>query len=118
MKGDMSMKKVEAIIRPEKLEDIKLALEGIGCIGMTVTDVRGRGIQGGIEKQWRGISYKVDLLPKIKICIVTKEEMVQKIIDTIVESAQTGEEGDGKIFVIPIEDVVRIRTKESGRSAL
>jgi nitrogen regulatory protein P-II 1 len=112
------MKKIEAIIRPEKLEDVKHALEDIGCIGMTVIEVKGRGSQGGIERQWRGRSYKVDLLPKVKISIVVRDEDVEPVIDTIVANAATGEVGDGKIFVSPVEEVIRVRTGDRGPSAL
>jgi len=112
------MKKIEAIIRPEKLEDVKRSLEEMGCLGMTVYEVKGRGAQGGIERQWRGRHYKVDLLPKIKVCIVVKEKYVQKVIDSILESARTGEIGDGKIFVYPIEKVIRVRTKETDYNAI
>ncbi len=112
------MKKIEAIIRPEKLEDVKHALEDIGCIGMTVIEVRGRGSQGGIERQWRGRSYKVDLLPKVKVTVVVKDKYVDKVVDTIVLSARTGEIGDGKIFVSPMDDVIRVRTKERSNEAV
>jgi nitrogen regulatory protein P-II 1 len=112
------MKKIEAIIRPEKLEDVKHALEDIGCIGMTVIEVKGRGSQGGIERQWRGRPYKVDLLPKVKLTIVVKEKYVSKVVDTIVSSARTGEIGDGKIFVSPVDDVIRVRTKERSDEAV
>ena len=112
------MKKIEAIIRPEKLEDVKHALEDIGCIGMTVIEVKGRGSQGGIERQWRGRPYKVDLLPKVKISIVVRDEDVEPVIDTIVANAATGEVGDGKIFVSPVEEVIRVRTGDRGPSAL
>lgn len=112
------MKKIEAIIRPEKLEDVKSALEEIGCIGMTVYEVKGRGSQGGIERQWRGRPYKVDLLPKIKICLAVKEKYAKKVIDTILDSARTGEIGDGKIFVTPLEKVIRVRTREEDYDAI
>lgn len=106
------MKKIEAVIRPERLDHVKGALEEIGCLGMTVTEVRGRGSQGGIERQWRGRKYRVDLLPKIKLCIVIEEEEVRHVVDTILESAYTGEIGDGKIFISSVEQVIRVRTKE------
>jgi nitrogen regulatory protein P-II 1 len=112
------MRKIEAIIRPEKLEDVKRALEEIGCIGMTVYEVRGRGSQGGIERQWRGRTYKVDLLPKIKINIVVKERQVKRVVDAIVESAKTGDIGDGKIFIYPVEHVIRVRTGEIDYDAI
>jgi nitrogen regulatory protein P-II 1 len=112
------MKKIEAIIRPEKYDDVKLALSEQGVIGMTVIEVKGRGSQGGIERQWRGRSYKVDLLPKVKISIVVRDEDVEPVIDTIVANAATGEVGDGKIFVSPVEEVIRVRTGDRGPSAL
>jgi nitrogen regulatory protein P-II 1 len=112
------MKKVEAIIRPERLDAVKHALEEIGCIGMTVSEVRGRGRQRGVVHQWRGREYRVDLLPKVKLEIVLGDEMVEKVIQTIVESARTGSIGDGKIFVVPVEEVVRVRTGERGEAAV
>jgi len=112
------MKKIEAIIRPEKLEDVKRALEDIGCVGMTVSEVKGRGAQGGIERQWRGRTYKVDLLPKIKIDLVVKEREAKKVVDTIVESAKTGDIGDGKIFISPVEKVIKVRTGEVDYEAI
>ena len=112
------MKKIEAIIRPEKLEDVKRAPEEMGCVGMTVSEVKGRGAQGGIERQWRGRTYKVDLLPKIKISLIIKEKNAKKVIDTIVESAKTGDIGDGKIFVYPVESVIRVRTGEVDYDAI
>jgi nitrogen regulatory protein P-II 1 len=112
------MKKIEAIIRPEKLDDVKLALEDIGCIGMTVSEVKGRGRQKGIVHQWRGREYRVDLLPKVKLEIVVSDDMVDKVVETIVETARTGNVGDGKIFVLPIEDVIRVRTGERGEAAV
>lgn len=112
------MKKIEAIIRPEKLDEVKLALEDIGCIGMTVSEVKGRGRQKGIVHQWRGREYRVDLLPKVKLEIVVSDDMVDKVVETIVETARTGNVGDGKIFVLPIEDVIRVRTGERGEAAV
>jgi Amt family ammonium transporter len=111
------MKKIEAIIRPEKFNDVKIALEDMGIIGMTVIEVKGRGIQGGVERQWRGRPYKVDLLPKVTLFIVVNDDVVQGVVDTIVANAQTGEIGDGKIFISPVEEVVRVRTGERGTSA-
>lgn len=115
--GD-SMKKVEAIIRPERLDIVKNSLTDAGYVGMTVSEVKGRGIQGGIVERYRGREYTVDLLPKIKIELVVKEEDVEKIIDIICENAKTGNQGDGKVFIIPVEEVVRVRTKERGRGAI
>jgi len=106
------MKMVVAIIRPEKLEDVKKALEEKGFIAMTVTEVKGRGEQKGIKLQFRGRTMEVDLLQKVKIEMVVKDEDVDAVIDTIVKSARTGRYGDGKIFVLPIEKSVRIRTGE------
>jgi nitrogen regulatory protein P-II 1 len=107
------MKKIEAIIRPEKLEDVKMALEEKGYIPMTVTEVRGRGEQKGITLQYRGSYMEIDLLSKIKIEIVTEKEFVEDIIQTIVEAAWTGNYGDGRIFVIPVERDIRIRTAKA-----
>ena len=112
------MKKILAIIRPDKLEEVKQALEEIGCHGLTVKEVRGRGRQLGITESYRGHDYKVDLLPKTEIEIVVKEEDLDKIIDTIIKTAQTGDIGDGKIFISPVDDVIRIRTGERGEKAI
>jgi nitrogen regulatory protein P-II 1 len=112
------MKKIEAIIRPSKLEDVKNALLKAGCKGLTVSEVKGRGVQGGIVERYRGREYTIDLLPKVKIEIVVDDANVEKIIDIICENAKTGEFGDGKIFVIPVEEVVRVRTGERGKDAL
>jgi nitrogen regulatory protein P-II 1 len=112
------MKKIEAIIRPEKLNQVKAALESIDVKGVTVHDVRGRGEQRGIELVNRAGKYRVDLLPKTLLEIVAPDKEVQKIIDTIVTAARTGEPGDGKIFVSPMERCVRIRTGEEDGKAL
>jgi nitrogen regulatory protein P-II 1 len=112
------MKKILAIIRPDKLEEVKQALEDIGCNGLTIKEVRGRGIQLGITESYRGHDYKVDLLPKTEIEIVTSEEELDKIVDTIVTTAQTGDIGDGKIFISPVDEVIRIRTGERGEKAI
>ncbi len=112
------MKKVEAIIRPEKLEDVKKALEEIGCYGMTISEVKGRGRQKGVAYQWRGREYRIDLLPKLKLEIVVPNEMVESVVNKILESARTGNVGDGKIFIVPIEEVVRVRTGERGEGAV
>ena len=112
------MKKIIAIIRPNKLEDVKQALEEIGCHGLTIKDVKGRGRQLGITESYRGQDYNVDLLPKTEIEIVTKDEEVEDIIKSIVETGKTGNIGDGKIFISNVEDVVRIRTGERGDKAI
>lgn len=106
------MKKIEAIIKPEKLQDVKDALFKENINGITITEVKGRGEQGGITLEWRVGEYKVDFLPKIKLEIITEDEKVKKIVDVICNKARTGEIGDGKIFVYPIESVVKIRTGE------
>jgi len=106
------MKMVLAIIRPEKLEDVKKALEEKGFVAMTVNEVKGRGEQKGITLQFRGRTMEVDLLPKIEIFLVVKDENVDAVVETIVNSARTGRYGDGKIFVIPVEKSIRIRTGE------
>jgi len=112
------MKKVEAIVRPEKLEDVKEALVNLGHAGLTVTEVKGHGIQKGITQHWRGQEYSIDLLPKISIIAVVHDHEVQEVIDSIVAAARTDRIGDGKIFVSTIEQAIRIRTGESGPDAL
>jgi nitrogen regulatory protein P-II 1 len=111
-------KKIEAIIREEALDAVKDALKAVGIVGMNVIEVRGHGRQGGIELSWRGTSYRMDLIPKIQINIVLSDHNVEKTIATIVQAAQTGKEGDGIIFVYPVDDVIRIRTGERGHDAL
>ena len=111
-------KKIEAIFREEKLIAVKEALSEIGIIGMNVMEVRGHGRQGGIELAGRIGTYKVDLLPRVQLNIILSDHNVQKTIETIQEAAQTGNIGDGLIFVYPVEDVIRIRTGERGREAL
>ena len=105
-------------MRPEKLEDVKQALEDIGCNGMTVRDVKGRGRQLGITESYRGHDYKVDLLPKVEIEIIAKDEDTDNIVDTIIKTAQTGCIGDGKVFISQVEEVIRIRTGERGDKAI
>lgn len=112
------MKKIEAIIKPFKLDDVKEALQDMGLEGLTVTEVRGFGRQKGHTELYRGAEYVVDFLPKVKLEIVVADERVNDTVDTIVRVAQTGRIGDGKIFVSPIEDVIRIRTGERGPNAL
>jgi nitrogen regulatory protein P-II 1 len=112
------MKKIEVIIKPFKLEDVKDALVEIGITGMSVYDVKGYGRQQGHSELYRGAEYVVDFLPKIKIDIVVKDEMVESTISAIVNSAKTGKIGDGKIFVSSLDEVVRIRTEERGTEAV
>jgi nitrogen regulatory protein P-II 1 len=112
------MKRILAIIRPDKLEVVKQALEEIGCHGLTIKEVRGRGRQLGITESYRGHDYKVDLLSKIEIEIVTIEVHLEKIVQTIVDTAKTGDIGDGKIFISPVDEVIRIRTGERGDKAI
>jgi len=112
------MKKIEAIIREEKLEPVKKALEDIGYFGMTISEVSGRGRQGGIKLQWRVGEYRVDLLPKLKVEVVVMDEDVAPALSAIIRSARTGEIGDGKVFIIPVDDAVRIRTGDSGENAV
>ncbi|MEZ5334082.1 MAG: P-II family nitrogen regulator [Methanolobus sp.] len=112
------MMKIEAIIRPTKIHEVKDALEEAGFESVTVTDVKGRGKQKGVMQQWRGRKYCVDLLPKIKMEMVVKEEDVDKVVDIIVKTAETGSIGDGKIFISPISKIIRIRTGETDGDAL
>lgn len=112
------MKKIEAIIRPFKLDEVKETLIEIGIAGITVSEVKGFGRQKGHTEMYRGSEYQIDFLPKIKIEVVVTDQMLDRAIDAIVDTAQTGQVGDGKIFVTEIVDVVRIRTKESGEQAL
>ena len=112
------MKKIEAIIQPFRLEPVKEALHAISVQGMTVTEVKGFGRQKGIREVYRGMDYQVDFLPKVKLEIVTSDDRVQAIIDTIVDKARTGRIGDGKIFVSDVGEILRIRTGESGESAI
>ena len=112
------MKKIEVIIKPFKLEDVKVALVEVGITGMSVYDVKGYGRQQGHSELYRGAEYVVDFLPKIKIDIVVKDEMVELVINAIVNSAKTGKIGDGKIFVSSLDEVVRIRTEERGSEAV
>jgi len=112
------MKKIEAIIQPFKLEPVKEALHSLSVQGMTVTEVKGFGRQKGIREVYRGMEYQVDFLPKVKIEIVAPADKVKIIVDTIVEKARTGRIGDGKIFVYPVAEVIRIRTGETGESAV
>jgi len=112
------MKKIEAIIKPFKLDDVKEALTEIGVIGMTVTEVRGFGRQKGHTELYRGSEYTVDFLPKVKIEVVVGDGMVDKVVSVIVGAAKTGKIGDGKVFVLPVEHAIRIRTEEIGEKAV
>ncbi len=112
------MRKVEAIIKPFKLDEVKEALHDIGIQGMTVTEVKGFGRQKGHTELYRGAEYVVDFLPKIKIEIAVPDDMADKVVQAVVGAANTGRIGDGKIFVLPMEEVIRIRTGERGQDAL
>jgi len=112
------MKKVEAIIKPFKLEEVKEALAAVGIEGMTVSEVKGFGRQKGHTEIYRGSEYTVDFLPKIKIEVVLDDGVVESAVDAIVKAAKTGKIGDGKVFVSPIENAVRIRTEETGEKAV
>jgi nitrogen regulatory protein P-II 1 len=112
------MKLVTAIVKPFMLEDIKAALEQIGVLGMTVSEVQGYGRQRGHTEVYRGAEYSVDFVPKIRLEVVVDEEQVEKTIDTVIQAARTGKIGDGKVWVTPVETVVRVRTGERGLDAL
>lgn len=112
------MKKIEAIIKPFKLDEVKEALQSVGIHGITISEVKGFGRQKGHTELYRGAEYVVDFLPKVKVEVVVPDELVQQVVDTILKSAETGRIGDGKIFVLPIEEVIRIRTGEKGPDAL
>jgi nitrogen regulatory protein P-II 1 len=112
------MKKIEAVIKPFKLDEVKQALSEIGITGMTVTEVKGHGRQKGHKEIYRGAEYQVDFLPKTKIEIIVDQSMVDSVVKKILESARTGKIGDGKIFVMPVEEVIRVRTGETGKDAI
>ena len=112
------MRKIEAVIKPHKLEEVKNALNGIGIKGMTVTEVKGYGRQKGHKEIYRGAEYQVDFMPKIKIEIVIEKDQADRVVEAIVKAAGTGKIGDGKIFILPVEEVVRIRTGEQGPEAI
>jgi nitrogen regulatory protein P-II 1 len=112
------MKKIEAIIRPEKLEAVKDALGTIGILGMTVSQVSGRGRQNGMALQWRAGEYRVDFLPKIKIEVVLSDDECQPAVDSICRAAKTGSEGDGMIFILPVESALRVRTSDTGEACV
>ena len=112
------MKKVEAVIRPHLLDAVKTALQDVGIVGMTVTEVKGFGRQKGHTETYRGSEYKVDFLPKVKVEVVIPDEIVEKVIEAVLKAAKTGKFGDGKVFVSNLEEAVRIRTGERGEDAL
>ncbi|MGA3198801.1 MAG: P-II family nitrogen regulator [Halobacteriota archaeon] len=112
------MKKIVALIRRTKLDVVKSALDEVGHHSMTITEVKGRGKQKGITEIYRGREYQIDLLPKVELMMVVEDTDVERVVDTIMHSARTGEIGDGKIFVLPVDDVIRIRTGERGSDAL
>ncbi|MBI4588591.1 MAG: P-II family nitrogen regulator [Candidatus Rokubacteria bacterium] len=112
------MKKVEAIIKPFKLDDVKEALTELGIVGMTITEVRGFGRQKGHTELYRGSEYTIDFLPKVKIEVVVPDTLVEKVIATVCAAAKTGSIGDGKVFVLPIDETLRIRTGERGEAAI
>jgi nitrogen regulatory protein PII len=117
-KGGIIMKKIEAIIKPFKLDDVKEGLSAIGIKGLTVSEVKGFGRQRGHKEIYRGAEYEVDFVPKIKLEIVMDSDQVADVVTVIQEKAQTGKIGDGKIFIIPVEEVIRIRTGEKGLDAI
>jgi nitrogen regulatory protein P-II 1 len=112
------MKKIEAIIRPFRLDDVREALADVGVKGMTLTEVKGYGRQKGHTELYRGSEYQIDFLPKIKLEVVVPDKLADKVVETILKAAKTGQVGDGKIFLYDVEDVIRVRTGESGESAL
>ncbi len=112
------MKKIEAVIKPFKLDEVREAVTALGCSGLTVTEVKGFGRQKGHTELYRGAEYVVDFLPKVKVEVVVTDDMLDRVIDAIVAAARTGKIGDGKIFVFPVEQVVRIRTGETGADAI
>lgn len=112
------MKRIEAVIRPEKIDSVRQTLEKVGYTGLMITEIEGHGRQRGVTQQWRGEKYKVDFLPKIKLEMIVKNGDVERIVKSIIDNAKTGEIGDGKIFISSVDDVVRIRTGEKGESAI
>jgi nitrogen regulatory protein P-II 1 len=112
------MKKIEAVIRPHKLNDVREALQEIGVSGMTVSEVKGFGRQKGHTEVYRGSEYNIDFLPKVKLELVVPEKLTERAVSTILQAAKTGSVGDGKIFVLPVEEVIRVRTEEVGEGAL
>lgn len=112
------MKKIEAIVKPFKLDDVKEALNEIGIQGMTIVEVKGYGRQKGHKEIYRGAEYVVDFIPKVKVELVVTDEKVDEVVDRIMKSANTGKIGDGKIFILPVEEAVRVRTGEKGAEAI
>jgi nitrogen regulatory protein P-II 1 len=112
------MKRIEAIIKPEKLELVRLTLEKVSYPGLMVTEIEGHGKQKGVTQQWRGQQYKVDFLPKLKLELVVPDKMVKKVVDAVVEACRTGNVGDGKIFISDVKEAIRVRTLEKGEKAL
>lgn len=112
------MKKIEAVIKPFKLDEVREALTALGCSGLTVTEVKGFGRQKGHTELYRGAEYMVDFLPKVKVEVVVADNLVDRVIEAVVKAARTGKIGDGKIFVFPVEQVIRIRTGETGDDAI
>ena len=117
-KGENCMKKIKAIIKPFKLDDVKEALNGIGVNGMTISEVKGFGRQRGHKEIYRGAEYQVDFVPKIQIDVVVEDDLSPKVVDIIKDKAKTGKIGDGKIFISSMEEAIRIRTGETGSSAI
>lgn len=112
------MKRIDAIIRPARLQAVMHALEELGYPGMTVAEVKGHGKQKGVTEQWRGREYKVDFLSKVWLLMVVEDEHLEQVIDTILDTASTGDIGDGKIFISTVDDVIRVRTRERGPQAI
>jgi nitrogen regulatory protein P-II 1 len=112
------MKKIEMVIRPFMLDEVKIALNKIGVTGMTVMEVKGFGRQRGHKEIYRGAEYQADFIPKIHVTVVVEESMVESVVNTVLEKAQTGKIGDGKIFILPLEQAIRIRTGERGKNAI
>ncbi len=112
------MKKIEAIVKPFKLDEVKDALSGIGIKGLTVSEVQGFGRQKGHTEVYRGAEYTVDFVPKVKLEVLVEDNLASQVVDTIMDAAKTGKIGDGKIFVLPVEDAIRIRTNERGNDAI
>jgi nitrogen regulatory protein PII len=118
IEGRFAMKKIEAIIKPFKLDEVKEALTGVGVKGITVSEVKGFGRQRGHKEIYRGTEYQVDFVPKVKIEVIIEESMAGECAKVIQETARTGQIGDGKLFVLPVDEAIRIRTGESGRDAI